>query len=67
VFKVGVPRKLFVKNVVTVAVPGQPRRRNSYAVLHGDQTFLLEANFDVAANARSSATVVLNWTTALDK
>jgi hypothetical protein len=62
VFKAGVPKKLFVINVVVGAVPGgQTTQRNSYDVMKDGQRFLLNAAAvaDGTPNVRSSITVVL--------
>ena len=68
VFKAGVPKKLFVINVLTgVLAGGQPAQRNSYEVMKDGQRFLLNAAGEVTPNARSSITVVLNWASGLKK
>ena len=67
-FKVGVPKKLFVTDVLTGLVPGgQPTQRNSYDVMKDGQRFLLNANSGAAPNVRSSITVVINWASGLKK
>ena len=68
VFKAGVPKKLFVSNVITGAAPGgAPNQRNSYDVTKDGQRFLLNAIGDVAPTGRSSITVVLNWAAGLKR
>lgn len=68
VFKAGVPKKLFVINVLTVSVPGgQRNQRNSYDVMKDGQRFLLNASPDATPNVGSSITVVLNWAAGLEE
>ena len=69
VFKAGVPKKLFVVNVVTGAVPGgQSFQRNSYEVLKDGQRLLLNSSrAALALEVRPSITVVLNWAAGLGK
>ena len=68
VFKAGVPKKLFVINVVGGQVPGGANsQRNSYDVTKDGQRFLLNAAGDVTPNVRSSITVVLNWAAGLKR
>ena len=69
VFKVGVPKKLFVVNVVTGAVAGtSASQRNSYEVLKDGQRLLLNSSrAAIATEIRPSITVVLNWAAGLGK
>ena len=69
VFKVGVPKKLFVINVVTGAVPGGSGiQRNSYQVLKDGQRLLLNSSrAALASEVRPTITVVLNWAAGLEK
>ena len=68
VFKAGAPKKLFVIDVVTEAVPlGATVQPNSYDVTNDGQRFLLNAFDGVTPSVRSNIIVVLNWAAGLKK
>ena len=68
VFNAGVPKELFVINVITGPVSGgQTRQRNSFAVMKDGERLLLNSSRAATQQDRPSITVVLNWAAGLGK